>query len=117
MKILLGVTGSISAYKACDIISGFKSNGHEVKVIMTESAKQFITEMSLATISGNTVTTTMWNELNGNVDHIELAKWADAFVIAPATANIIAKIAHGICDDVLSTISRDGLYVSLSPRL
>jgi len=105
MKILLGVTGSIAAYKACDIISGLKANGHDVKVIMTESAKQFITEMSLASISGNVVTTTMWNELNGKIDHIDLAKWADAFVIAPATANIIAKIANGICDDVLSTIA------------
>ena len=105
MKVLLGVTGSIAAYKACDIISGLKSNGHDVKVIMTESAKQFITEMSLASISGNLVTTTMWNELNGKIDHIELAKWADIFVIAPATANIISKIANGICDDVLSTIA------------
>jgi phosphopantothenoylcysteine synthetase/decarboxylase len=105
MKILLGVTGSIAAYKACDIVSGLKAHGHEVRVIMTESAKQFITEMSLASISGNVVTTTMWNELNGKIDHIDLAKWADAFVIAPATANIIAKIANGICDDVLSTIA------------
>lgn len=105
MKILLGVTGSIAAYKACDIISGLKANGHDVKVIMTESAKQFITEMSLASISGNVVTTTMWNELNGTIDHIDLAKWANVFVIAPATANIIAKIANGICDDVLSTIA------------
>ena len=89
MNIILGVTGSISAYKACDIISGLRATGHEVKVIMTEASKMFIAEMSLATISGNDVHCGFESEIHGSVTHIELAKWADMLVVAPCSANTI----------------------------
>lgn len=104
MNILLGVTGGIAAYKACDVISGFKATGHTVQVIATESALEFITEMSLAILSERHVLTDefFWKK-SGDVKHIEAAKWADVFVIVPATANTIAKFSHGIANDILST--------------
>jgi len=106
MNVLLGVSGGISAYKACSIASGLKSCSHDVRVVMTKNAQQFITEMSLSVISGNPVIVDMWEELDGEVTHIKVAQeWADMFVIAPATANIIGKIANGIADDMLSTIA------------
>ena len=106
MNILLGVTGGIAAYKACDIISGLKTTGHTVKVVATDSALRFITEETLAVISENTVSTenNFWNP-DGYVKHIDLAKWADVFVVAPATANTIAKFAHGMAGNFLSTIN------------
>jgi|GEM_PF-1891379 len=102
--ILVGVSGGIAAYKAPDIISALGKRGHTCRVVMTEAASHFIPEMSLAVSSGSPVTTTLWDELDGSVNHIELAKWADAIVIVPATANIIGKVANGIADDVLSTV-------------
>lgn len=103
MKILLGVTGGIAAYKACDIITGLKATGHEVRVVMSESAQQFITPLTLGTISENPVMTSMWYE-GPKVDHIEAAKWCDVIVVAPATLNSISKFAYGLADNLLSTI-------------
>lgn len=103
-NIILGVTGGIAAYKACDLISGLRNKGYDVRVIMTEHAKEFITPLTLATLSRHPVMETMWAERNGSVEHIEVAKWADILVVYPATANIIAKFAHGIADDLLSTV-------------
>lgn len=113
MKILIGVTGSISAYKACDVISGLKANGHEIKVIMTDSAKMFITKMSLAVLSQNEVTDSFFDEEDGIVKHIELSKWADCLLIVPSTANVIAKLANGITDDILtaSTLAFTGIKI------
>lgn len=102
MKILLGVTGSISAYKACDIVSGLIANGYEVKVIMTDSAKMFIPEMPLAVLSRNKVASNFDDEIDGEVTHITLAEWGDIFIIAPASATTIAKLACGIADNVLT---------------
>jgi len=104
MNIVLGVTGGIAAYKTPSIVSVLKKKGHEVIVCATESALQFVTPMSLATMSGNSIITTLQGETDGIVKHIEVAKWCDIFVVVPCTANFIAKMAHGIADDVLSTI-------------
>lgn len=103
-NVILGVTGGIAAYKACDLISGLRSSEFDVRVIMTEHAKEFITPLTLATLSRHPVMESMWVERNGSVEHIEVAKWADLFVVYPATANIIAKFANGIADDLLSTV-------------
>lgn len=105
MKVLLGVTGGIAAYKACSIISGLKNLGYEVQVIMTKAAQKFITPLTFATLSERPVMTTMWSDWGRpTVEHIEVAKWCDVFVVAPATANTIAKFANGIADNLLSTV-------------
>ena len=102
-NILLGVTGSISAYKACDIISSFSKKGYNIKVILTNGGSKFITPLALQVISKNKVYTDIWQENDPKaIQHIDLTKWADIFLIAPATANIIGKIANGIADDLLS---------------
>ena len=103
-KIVLGVTGCIAVYKAVDLVSRLRKQGAEVRVVMTEHARQFVTPLTFKEISGNAVATSMWNSNQEfNVEHIALANWADVFVVAPATANIIAKMAHGLADDLLST--------------
>lgn len=105
MNIILGVSGGISAYKACDIISGLQATGHTVHVIMTDSAKRFITEETLAVLSKYPVYTDDFRDTGGHVTHIELAEWGDAFVIAPATANTINKIRYGVADNFLTTVA------------
>jgi phosphopantothenoylcysteine decarboxylase/phosphopantothenate--cysteine ligase len=112
MKILLGISGGISAYKACDLITGLKIHGHDVHVIMTEHAKEFLTPLTLATLSTHPVLDNMWAEQNGKVEHIDTALWTELFVVYPATVNIIAKFAHGIADDLLSTV-----YLALPARV
>ncbi len=103
-KIALGVTGGIAVYKAVDLVSRLRKQGAEVRVIMTEHAQQFVTPLTFKEISGNKVAVSMWDSNQEfNVEHISLANWADAFVVAPATANILAKMANGIADDLLST--------------
>ena len=104
MNIILGVTGGISAYKACDIISGLKATGHTVRVIMTDSAKRFITEEVLAVLSKHSVFTDDLRDTGGSVSHIELSQWGDALVIAPVTANTINKIYNGFADNFLTTV-------------
>ena len=94
-KIVLGVTGGIAVYKAVDLVSRLRKQGAEVRVVMTEHARQFVTPLTFKEISGNAVATSMWNSNQEfNVEHIALANWADVFVVAPATANIIAKMAR-----------------------
>ena len=103
-NILLGVSGGIAVYKAVDIVSRLRKKGAQVKVIMTESATKFVAPLTFREISTNQVAISMWGDIPVyNVEHIALANWADAFLLAPATANIIAKIANGIADDMLST--------------
>lgn len=103
-KIALGVTGGIAVYKAVDLVSRLRKQGAQVRVIMTEHAQQFVTPLTFKEISGNKVAVSMWDSNQEfNVEHISLANWADAFVVAPATANILAKMANGIADDLLST--------------
>ena len=103
-KIALGVTGGIAVYKAVDLVSRLRKQGAEVRVIMTEHAQHCVTPLTFKEISGNKVAVSMWDSNQEfNVEHIALANWADAFVVAPATANILAKMANGIADDLLST--------------
>lgn len=105
MNVLLGVTGSISAYKAADIANRLTKLGHNVDVILTESGSKIITPLTLQTLSKNKVYMDMFEEITpSEVKHISLAKKADVVLIAPATANIIGKIAWGIADDFLSTV-------------
>lgn len=104
MNILFGVTGGISAYKAADIICGLKRYNHDIKVIMTEKAKNFITPLTLATLSKNQIFDDIieWDP-HGRIDHVELSDWSDFFIIAPTTANTIAKMANGIADNLLTS--------------
>lgn len=103
-KIVLGVSGGIAVYKAVDLVSRLRKKGAEVKVVMTEAATKFVTPLTFRELSANPVVVSMWGEVHEfNVEHIALACWADLFVVAPATANIIAKMATGIADDMLST--------------
>src|SRR6056297_3710602 len=102
--VVIGVSGSIAAYKAAEIISLLKKLNAEVKVIMTKSSTKLIGECTLQTLSNNSVYTDMFSEPSSwEIDHISIAKNADEFLIAPATANIIGKIAGGIADDMLTT--------------
>mgnify|MGYP005720715321 FL=1 len=101
-KILLGVTGSIAAYKTADLIRHLRQNDYFVQVIMTQSAKEFITALTLQALSGNPVLENMWDSSEGNgMEHINLSRTADLILIAPASANYIAKLANGIADDLL----------------
>ena len=103
-KIVLGITGGIAAFKAASIASQLRKSGAEVKCIMTAHATELITPLTLREISGNPVAVSMFEDVpEFNVEHIALARWADVLVIAPATANIIGKIANGIADDMLTT--------------
>ena len=103
-SVVLCVTGGIAAYKAADIISRLRKNGANVFVIMTKSATEFITPLTLEVLSGNRVVTDMFSrDFTWEVEHISLAKRADVFVIAPATANVIGKAAYGIADDMVTT--------------
>lgn len=104
LNIVVGVTGGIAAYKSCGIVSYLKQQGANVEVIMTKNACEFITPLTLETLSGNKVITDMFKRPDYmDVKHISLAKKADLFLIVPATANIIGKVANGIADDMLST--------------
>jgi phosphopantothenoylcysteine decarboxylase/phosphopantothenate--cysteine ligase len=102
----LGVTGSIAAYKACELVRLFVKNGDDVRVVMTDHAKEFVTPLTFRTLSRNPVENAMFADpLDWKPGHISLAEAADVLVVAPATANIIAKMANGIADDLLSSVA------------
>lgn len=104
--ILLGVTGSIAAYKAADVTSQLVKLGHEVFVVMTKSATQFVGAMTFQTLSRHPVTVGVFDERDSwRPTHIDLADRADLFLVAPATANVIAKLAQGLADDALTSIA------------
>tara|TARA_B100001564_G_scaffold358458_1_gene377182 strand:+ start:967 stop:2199 length:1233 start_codon:yes stop_codon:yes gene_type:complete len=104
-NILLGITGSIAAYKAADISSRLKKEGCDVKVVMTKSSELFITETTLESLSGNKVISEDHNStVSSNFKHLDLAKWADIILVSPCTANFMNKLANGYGDDLLSTI-------------
>jgi len=104
-KIILGVTGSIAAYKAADLASGLTKAGHSVTAVMTADAREFVTPLVLQTLSKNPVVTGFSDEKeNWRPGHIELADSADLLLVAPATANAIAQFANGLAPDVLSAI-------------
>lgn len=103
-KIILGISGGIAAYKAAYIVRMLITNGAEVKVVMTPTAKEFITPLTLATLSRNPVMVDFFSRENGEWNsHVDLGLWADAFLIAPATANTLAKMAYGVADNLLLT--------------
>lgn len=103
--ILLGVSGGIAAYKAAELVRLFKKQGADVRVVMTKSALQFISPLTFQALSGNSVHSELLDtDAEHAMGHINLARWADAFIIAPATANIIAKLSYGLADDLLSTL-------------
>ena len=104
-RIILGVSGSIAAYKSPDIVRRLQDLGAEVRVILTGGGREFVSERSLQTVSKNKVHDNLWDsEAELSMGHIELAKWADVVIIAPASANTIAKLCHGKADDLLSTV-------------
>jgi phosphopantothenoylcysteine decarboxylase/phosphopantothenate--cysteine ligase len=115
MKVLLGVCGGIAAYKAAELLRELQRQGAEVQVVLTQGAEKFVTPLTFAALSGRQVLTSLWtpavSEVAGEqplpigIEHIDVAQWADVLVIAPATAHVLAKLAHGMADDLLSTIA------------
>ena len=102
-KILLGVTGGIAAYKAPGMIRRLRENGHHVKVVATEAAFRFVPEETLAVAAGGPIhTDRTWWERSGRVEHVSLARWADLVLVAPATADAMARASIGLGDDLLS---------------
>ncbi len=106
MKILLGVTGSVAAFKTPPLIRAWRALGFDVRVVMTKSAEAFVTRLTLQALSGYPVRIDVCDaDAEHAMGHIEFARWADCFVIAPATANCLAKLAHGLADDLLTTLA------------
>jgi phosphopantothenoylcysteine decarboxylase/phosphopantothenate--cysteine ligase len=109
MRVALGVTGGIAAYKAAELVRLLQDRGLDVQVVMTRSAREFITPLTFAALSGHEVITEMFGDegssnVESAIEHIAVAQSIDAFVVAPATANVLAKMAHGIADDFLTTL-------------
>ena len=104
-KIVLGITGGIAAYKSAFLVRELIQLGAEVRVVMSESAQQFVTPLTFQALSGQDVRTALFDaQAERAMGHIELARWADYLLIAPASANTLAKLAHGLADDLLSTL-------------
>jgi len=104
MKVLLGVCGGIAAYRACDLVRRLREAGDDVSVVMTAAATRFVSPLTFATLSERPVGTSLFDDSTEEIDHIRLARWPDLIVVAPATANSIARLAHGLADDLLSTV-------------
>lgn len=105
MKVLLGVTGGIAAYKAANLVRAFVKRGDEVRVVMTRGAQEFITPLTLQILSENRVGVDLWDAtFESEIGHIDLARWPDVILVAPATAHVIAKLANGMADDLLTTL-------------
>ncbi|MGC8120700.1 bifunctional phosphopantothenoylcysteine decarboxylase/phosphopantothenate--cysteine ligase CoaBC [Marinobacter sp. VGCF2001] len=104
-RILLGITGGIAAYKAAELVRLLKKAGHEVRVVMTSGAEAFVTPLTFQALSGQPVRTSLLDpEAEAGMGHIELAKWADQVVVAPASADFLARLAQGMADDLLTTV-------------
>ena len=101
-NVLIGISGGIAAYKVPELVRNFVKEGIAVKCVLTQSAQKFVTPLTLQTLSKNKVYTSMFEESEWELDHIELAKWADIYIIVPATAETIAKLASGSAQDLLS---------------
>jgi len=102
-NILIGISGGIAAFKICELLRMLVKEGASVRVVMTEAASKFVTPLTYSALGAESVSTSMWDPSRESLEHISWADWADLFIVAPATANIIAKMAAGIADDVLST--------------
>lgn len=118
-EIVLGVTGSIAAYKACDLVRRLRELGHGVSVVLTREASEFVTPLSLQALSGRRVHAEMFERTDAPaIAHTTLADHADLILIAPATANVIAKLAHGLADDVLTcTVLATKAPVLIAPAM
>ncbi len=104
-RILLGVTGGIAAYKSPDLVRRLREQGAQVQVVMTRGAREFVTEQTFQAVSGLPVRSDLWDHAaEAAMGHIELARWADEILIAPATADFIARLAHGLAGDLLGTL-------------
>ncbi|MDX9869389.1 MAG: bifunctional phosphopantothenoylcysteine decarboxylase/phosphopantothenate--cysteine ligase CoaBC, partial [Candidatus Cloacimonadales bacterium] len=110
--VLIGVSGGIAAYKSVELASILKKQGAIIKIIMTKNAQEFVTPLTFTSITGESVSYTMFDE-EKPIEHIALADWAEIFIIAPATANVIGKIANGIADDLLSTCFLAGKAIKI----
>jgi phosphopantothenoylcysteine decarboxylase/phosphopantothenate--cysteine ligase len=108
MRLILGIGGGIAAYKTPDLVRRLRERGHEVRCALTANAARLVAKDALATVSGAPVSDSLWNE--GGIEHIDLPRWAEGLVVAPATADLIGKFAHGIADDLLTT-----LFLALDP--
>src|ERR1017187_5854246 len=112
-RVTVGVSGGIAAYKAAELVRELQQHGVEVRVVMTRAAQEFIQPLTFSSLTGHKVITTMWGESGqpatgldeqSQIEHISEAQWPDAIVIPPATAHVLAKMAHGLADDFLSTM-------------
>ncbi|MDH4124117.1 MAG: bifunctional phosphopantothenoylcysteine decarboxylase/phosphopantothenate--cysteine ligase CoaBC, partial [Gammaproteobacteria bacterium] len=105
MNVLLGISGGIAAYKTPELVRRLRERGAEVQIVMTSSAEEFVTETALQAVSGRPIRSNLWDkEAEAAMSHIELARWADVLLIAPATAEIMARLASGAASDLLTTI-------------
>ena len=118
-KVVLGVTGSIAAYKAAELVRLFVRNGDEVRVVMTSAACEFVRPLTFQTLSRNPVLVDQFAAPAGwRPEHVSLAEWADLVIVAPATANTIAKMAHGIADNLLSaTLLATRAQIAVAPAM
>ena len=119
MRVLLGVTGGIAAYKSAEIVRRLRERGAEVQVVMTAGACRFVTPLTFQALSGRPVRTDLWDEAaEAAMGHIELARWADRILVAPATADFIGRLAHGLADDLLTTLClATAAPVSVAPAM
>ena len=109
--LVVGMTGGIAAYKVCELVRRLQDEGATVQVVMTAGAQQFVSLITMQALSGRAVETDQWNSLSGNaMPHIELTRDADAVIVAPATADFLAKLAHGLADDVLTALALARLH-------
>ncbi|HZW50948.1 MAG TPA: flavoprotein, partial [Rudaea sp.] len=105
LRILLGVSGGIAAYKACELVRRLRDAGADAQVVLTANAARFVAPLTFQALSGHPVRSGLWDEAaEAAMGHIELARWAQRIVIAPASADVIARLAHGIADDLLTTL-------------
>ena len=109
MQVLYGISGGIAAYKAPEVVRALRRAGHGVRCVVTASASRLVASDALAAVSGMPVATTMWPG-DGGMPHIELARWCDALLVAPVTADLLARFALGLADDLLTTV-----FLALEP--
>jgi phosphopantothenoylcysteine decarboxylase/phosphopantothenate--cysteine ligase len=118
-RVLLGVTGGIAAYKSAEIVRRLKERGADVQVVMTAGARHFVTPLTFQALSGRPVRTDLWDEAaEAAMGHIELARWPDRILIAPASADFLARLAHGLADDLLTTLClATDVPISVAPAM
>ena len=120
MKVLLGVTGGIAVYKACDLVRRLREREVEVQVVMTQSAQRFVTPLTFETLSERPVATSLFDPADPSIEHIRLARWPAVILVAPATADVIGRMAHGLDDSLLTTVvlaARPEVPVVIAPAM